>query len=198
MTEKTYDAISEQILGVLSSKLPKELYYHGVHHTLYVLNAADMIAWEEGISKADHLLLRIAVLYHDIGFIYSNTNHEQSACDLVIRQLPGFGVTENQIEKICGMIMATKIPQSPKTKLEEIIADADLEYLGTDNFNSIANALYLELKHNNPSLTEKEWDKIQIAFIENHSYFTGFCKTNREPKKAENLRLLKEKFQQEY
>ena len=45
-------------------------------------------------------------------------------------ELPKFGLSEKDIELICGMIMATKIPQNPKTKLEKIIADADLEYLG--------------------------------------------------------------------
>ena len=35
---------------------------------------------------------------------------------------------------------ATKIPQTPLTKLEEIICDADLDYLGREDFFEISRS----------------------------------------------------------
>jgi len=86
--------------------------------------------------------------------------------------------------------MATEIPQMPKTKLEEILADADLEYLGSSYFEIKADKLFNELQHLNPSLTGEEWNKAQISFLQKHHYFTGFCKENRESIKQMYLNKL--------
>ena len=90
--------------------------------------------------------------------------------------------------------MATKIPQTPTNQLERIIADADLEYLGTDDFVRQGNALYEELLHFNPSLSEQAWNELQLTFLEKHDYHTDYCKKYREPKKKENIESVKEKF----
>jgi uncharacterized protein len=97
---------------------------------------------------------------------------------------------EADIELICGMIMATEIPQTPLTKLEQIVADADLEYLGTDEAAFKAELMYQELHNLNPSFAKAEWNRIQIDFLQNHSYFTSYCKKTKEPLKQEYLSSL--------
>ena len=86
--------------------------------------------------------------------------------------------------------MATKIPQSPQNKLEEIIADADLEYLGTDNAESQAASLYRETRSLHPGLTEEAWNEIQISFLQKHHYFTSYCKAFTEPGRSAYLAKL--------
>jgi uncharacterized protein len=88
------------------------------------------------------------------------------------------------------MIMATKVPQLPKNKLEEIIADADLEYLGTICVTEKADSLFKELQSLTPSLTKAAWDKMQIAFLQTHHYFTAYCKEKKEPVKQAYLKEL--------
>ena len=88
------------------------------------------------------------------------------------------------------MIMATKMPQSPQNKVEAILADADLEYLGTDSVEEKAENLYKELQHLNPALTKSQWLKTQISFLQAHRYFTRFCKENRQPAKQVYLNKL--------
>ena len=83
--------------------------------------------------------------------------------------------------------MATKIPQSPKNHLEEILADADLDYLGRDDFEKISERLFQELALND----RNEWNKIQISFFEKHNYFTDSAKRMRNEKKQENLEKIK-------
>ncbi|MDA0973125.1 MAG: hypothetical protein O2867_05255 [Bacteroidetes bacterium] len=41
--------------------------------------------------------------------------------------------------------MATKVPQEPKDHLARILCDADLDYLGGDDYDEIAGGLYQEL-----------------------------------------------------
>ena len=91
---------------------------------------------------------------------------------------------------ICGMIMATKIPQTPLTKLEEIICDADLDYFGRDDFFPIANTLFLELKARDFVASEYEWNKIQIKFFKQHRYFTDTTKKLRAKQKQHYFEMI--------
>jgi hypothetical protein len=92
------------------------------------------------------------------------------------------------------MIRATKIPQQPQNKLEEIIADADLDYLGRDDFFMIGGQLFNELKARNVVNQESDWDQIQIRFLENHHYFTTTARNLREEQKEKHLKLIKSKY----
>src|SRR5690606_4215820 len=115
-------------------------------------------------------------------------------CDIARQHLPDYDYTPEQIEVICGMIMATKIPQTPNNKLEKIICDADLDYLGRDDFFDIGNKLCDELCMYGIINSENEWNKLQVRFLEHHKYFTTSSKKLRKIKKAENLALVKSKI----
>ncbi len=181
------------ILDKLQKELPEYLYYHSFHHTQDVLSAAMRIATDEGVKGEDAMLLQTAVLYHDAGFTVQYKDHEEIACDIALKSLPGFAYAEEQISIICGMIMATKIPQSPNNLLEEIICDADLDYLGREDFWTISNNLYKELNNFN-ELNERDWYKLQINFFEQHHYFTPSVIKLRAQKKEEHLKEIKQLF----
>ena len=185
----TYSPEEEFILNKLN-ELPDNLTYHGLHHTLYVLNAAMEIAAEEHITVAEKKLLRIAALYHDGGFLFTYHNHEIEGCKMAKENLPAFGYTDDEIKIICGIILATKIPQSPKTLLEKIICDADLEYLGREDFYKISHSLFCEMKTYMNLKDENEWNKIQKNFLEQHQYFTEFGKKHLEPHKQQRLKEI--------
>ena len=186
----TYSSEEKFILQKLENELPEGLTYHGLHHTLDVFNAAMKIAAAENVTAAEMKLLRIAVLYHDAGFIATYKNHEEKACELVKENLPGFGYTPHEIGVICGMIMATKIPQTPHTILEKIICDADLDYLGRNDYYKISNTLLEEMKIYVHLHEEKEWYRIQKKFLEKHQYYTEFGRKNREPQKQKYLKEI--------
>jgi predicted metal-dependent HD superfamily phosphohydrolase len=178
-------------LEKLGKDLPDYLYYHGKHHTLDVLDAAIKIAEFEGIQEEEQLtLLRTACLFHDIGFTISGQEHEKIGCGIVEDILPALNYSSDQIVKIQGMIMATKIPQSPKSKLEEIICDADLDYLGRDDFFSIGNTLYEELKYLGVVHDELSWNNLQVRFLSSHAYFTEWGNQKRQSKKSEHLKIV--------
>jgi len=186
-----YHAAKAFILNKLRTELSEKLSYHGVHHTFDVLNVTEDICALDRISPYHTMLLKTAALFHDSGFVINNQNHEQLGCGIVRENLPRFGYTSEEIEMICGMIMATKIPQSPKTPLEEILCDADLDYLGRDDFYPIGRSLFEELKSFNVLQTEEAWNRIQVGFLEKHSFFTETTKNRRAAKKQYYLDELK-------
>ncbi|HVT85051.1 MAG TPA: hypothetical protein VHD35_07595, partial [Chitinophagaceae bacterium] len=133
---------------------------------------------------------KTAALYHDSGFLHAYSGHEEAGCEIVKKELPAYGINGKQLDAICGMIMATKIPQSPKNKLEEIICDADLDYLGRPDFFKIANSLFKEMMHRGLVNNEREWNRIQVNFLKNHHYFTPTNKQSREQQKLEHLAMI--------
>lgn len=185
-----FNKIKAHVFQKLEENLPGYLTYHSVEHTKYVLEKVIYISSKENVSKADLFLLKVAALYHDIGFTVTHLDHEAVGCSIARIELSVFNFSEKEIDIICGMIKATKIPQQPKTHLEKILADADLEYLGTKHFEVVSNYLYEEIKHFNPYLTLKEWNEIQIKFIQKHHYFTKFCKHYKAHRKIKNLEKL--------
>ena len=178
------------VISLLKNKIPTAYFYHNYEHTLYVIDKAVEIGQHENCTPKEMELLSAAALWHDTGYNNTCDGHEAESCVLAQKYLPEYGFIMDDINSICGMIMATRIPQSPQNKLEEIIADADLEYLGTESAGVKADLFFNELQHLNPSLTKAEWDKTQISFLQQHHYFTGFCKENREQVKSAYLQWL--------
>lgn len=177
-------------MAFLEKNIPDHLTYHSYLHTKEVIEKVELIAKTENVSKKELELIKVAALFHDIGYIVQNEEHESISCGIAKKELPHWGFSEEEIEEICTTIMATKVPQNPKNHLGEILADADLEYLGSDFFEKGSADLFQELKHGDPSLNEEKWLEIQIEFLKEHRYHTPFCKSNREPKKHEHLKKL--------
>lgn len=186
-----YLGVKAEILGKLTNELPPTLYYHGLHHTLDVLYVAEEMCALMRISAYETILMKTAVLFHDAGFMYSSHEHEARGCQIAREVLPGFGYTELEIERICGMIMATKIPQTPNNVLEQLICDADLDYLGRSDFYTIGATLFEELKAAGVLTSEEEWNRLQVRFLEAHSFFTSVNQARRQPKKLQHLARLK-------
>jgi predicted metal-dependent HD superfamily phosphohydrolase len=187
-----YRAAKKYILNRLRTELSVHLYYHGLHHTLDVLKMATKIALGEGIRGRDLMLVKTAALFHDAGFVKNkHAGHEVEGCVIVRDQLPQLGYTPVDIEKICGMIMATKIPQAPTNLLEEIICDADLDYLGRSDFYTIGNTLFKEMKAYHLISDEIAWNKLQVGFLSGHRFHTRTNKLLRDPMKQQYLNQLR-------
>jgi len=188
---KNWDLLCYTIIDLLKENLSPFLTYHNWKHTEHVIRMSEYIGQKENMAEEEILLIKTAALFHDTGFINCiSDGHEEAGIQLAKDKLPQFGYSKNEIEIIEGIIRATTIPQEPKTKLECIIADADLEYLGTDTFERIGTNLYHEIKSFNPNLSIAEWNEIQIKFLQNHHYHTSYCIQYREPIKQRNLELL--------
>ncbi len=172
--------------------LSKDLFYHDVDHTKDIVRQSERIALAENITDTEDLFhLKVASIYHDSGFLHIYIGHEAMSCELAKAELPSFELSAGEIEIICGMIMATKVPQSPQNLLQEIICDADLDYLGREDFFERADLLFLELKAAGMISTENEWNVRQEKFLSSHQYFTASSKRLREPIKQQHLKTIR-------
>lgn len=171
--------------------LDPNLTYHNLLHTLDVLHQSERLADKEGISDAEDIyLLRIAALYHDTGFLETYTEHEKTSCSIFLKDAGKFGLTQKQKDKVMALIMATRIPQNPTTLLERIICDADLDYLGRDDFFTIGDTLRKEFLHYRVLKNNAEWDNVQLKFLQSHHYHTATSRIDREPVKQKHYNSL--------
>jgi uncharacterized protein len=196
-SQPDFERARRYALKRLESELPSNLLYHSVAHTRDdVLPAAERLAAMEGVEGEDLLLLRTAVLFHDIGFVEQGTNHEGIGARVAAQVLPSFGYQPEQIEVIKAIIMATELPQSPHTLLEKIMADADLDVLGRKDFLSKNQALRAELNHSGTQPSDEEWFSSQLEFLHEHRYFTAAARTLRSKGKQKNIERFGKLFAQ--
>jgi uncharacterized protein len=189
------EKIQKHVIEKLQNGLPGFLSYHNTGHTLDVLKQALNIAAEEGISSRNELLLlQTSALYHDVGFLEAYNGHEEKSCKVAQNELATFGFTPEQIDIVCSMIRATKIPQSPHTILEMILCDADLDYLGRTDFYTIGDGLYREFLHQGVVSDETDWNQLQVGFLERHHYFTRTSRQKRENFKQQHLGEIRKKL----
>ena len=190
----SFPEIKKQVIRELTSKLSPGLTYHNVDHTLDVLKQAELIAGKEGITnEEDLLLIKISALYHDIGFINVYSGHEEESCRIALPELESFGFGPRQIEKVMGMIRATKVPQQPNNLMEQILCDSDLDYLGRNDFFRIGEGLYQEFLIKNIVSSYQDWNLLQIRFLEKHHYFTKSSMQRRQKQKEVHYEAIKAK-----
>lgn len=183
------------ILNQLKSLLPEYLSYHDLPHTIDVEKAVIRYANLEGISKEDLILLRTAALFHDAGFILQYHKNEDIGIGMVRSALPKYGYTNNQIDKIVQIINATKLSVEPSSLLEQIMCDADHDYIGRPEYHIIAKKLREELALNKKVFTEREWIEFQLEFLENqHVYYTETANNIRSISKNKRIKELKKQL----
>lgn len=176
------------ILNRLETELPPNLYYHGPHHTKDVLEVASSLADQHHLSQYDKEIIVTAAAFHDCGFLFVYRGHEERGCEIARETLPQFDYSIEDIDKICNLIMATKVPTAAKNLFEEIICDADLDYLGRTDFDTISDSLFKEFSEHNIVSDELSWYKLQKSFLSSHHFYNEFSKASREETKQKNLR----------
>ncbi|MCU0396011.1 MAG: HD domain-containing protein [Chitinophagaceae bacterium] len=187
-----FGLLQKHVIGMLG-KLPPHFTYHHAGHTLDVLAQATLIAKAEGITDEwDLWLLRSAALLHDTGFLHVYRGHEERSCAVAEELLPAYGYTPGEITYVQSLIMATRIPQTPADQLAKILCDADLDYLGRDDYWEIAENLRKEWMHEGVIATQQEWISRQVSFLESHNYFTQYALTVRTPVKMGYLEKLRQ------
>ncbi|HQV55681.1 MAG TPA: YitT family protein, partial [Chitinophagaceae bacterium] len=179
------------LMPKLEKDLPSWLTYHNAQHTKNVIEAAEHLAVTENISGRDLVILKTAALFHDSGFLENHQRHEELSCQFAKKYLPDYEYNDEEIELICSMIMATRLPQTPKEELAKYLCDADLYYLGTEEYDSYAKKLFAEFKKTGFVKTNAEWQIKQADFLATHNYFTPTARGERDLLKKKVLQKIK-------
>ena len=192
MAVDLFGKIKTSVLSRLRSLHPS-LTYHSMDHTLDVLEQCGRIAAAEGITDEHEIfLLKVAALYHDTGFLYVYRHHEKEGCKIFLADADNYDLSEADKKKIVDLIMVTQLPQTPTNIMEKIICDADLDYLGRDDFFEIGDSLRREFLWYNIVPDNGAWDKLQYKFLMQHAYHTESSRLLREPVKQQHLARLRE------
>lgn len=192
MGEPDFERAKQYALERLERELPPTAFYHSVQHTRDdVLAAAWRLAEIEGISGVDRLCLLTAACYHDLGHIQHRDNHEALSAQIAADVLPQFGYGADQIALIQRLILATRWPPAPQTLLEKLIADADMDSLGRDDFLQTSLNLRAELTGYGIRISDEQWYTSQLDFLEGHHYFTNAARQLRGEGKRRNVALVK-------
>jgi uncharacterized protein len=175
----------------LTQELPGYYTYHCLEHTRDdVVVAASSFARYHNVVDDDLTRLLTGAYFHDLGFVVRANEHEQISVAIARQVLPSFGYTAYDLDIIEGIIMATRMPQSPQTLLEAILADADMDSLGRMDFFDMAERLRREMAALGKPLTDEEWYEFEIDFLANHTYFTEAGRAFRKAQKDYNLQQL--------
>lgn len=185
-----YEVAYKMIEEFLIAHLPKDYTYHTIHHIRDVVVQSERIAKKEKINKEDIADLKLAAWLHDVGYIWEPARHEARGAEYATTVLNAMDFPAQKINKINGMILATKIPQSPKNILEQIICDADLDYLGREGYEENSLLLLQEMRLKK-EITDVDWLKIQDQFLSKHAYFTKTSNSTRNTLKAKVLANIK-------
>jgi uncharacterized protein len=192
MQQPDFEHARQYALERLIRELPPAAYYHSIRHTRDdVLPAAARLVAAEGVYGMDQVCLLTAACYHDIGYTVQFTDHETCGAQIAVEVLPRFGYVPEQVDLVSRLIMATQWPVHPRTLLEEIIIDADLDSLGRKDFLATSRALREELAVLTRAIfTDEEWYRRQLQFLELHRYFTASARALRGPVKQRNIALV--------
>ena len=198
MPPPDFDAAIDYALDRLRAELSPSLTYHNLWHTQDdVMPAAQRLAEVYQLERDQQQLLAVAAAFHDLGFVCQYEDHEQVGTRLAAALLPQFGFGREAIACIGGLILATRLPSQPENLLQAVLADADLDVLGRDDFLARSQALWQEVSTNLACSTRPIWLQEQVAFLQAHRYFTAAAHTLRDAGKQRNVQLLEAMIRQE-
>jgi len=161
--------------------------YHNFRHAKCVTHAAIRLAEGEGVSPQEKFELETAALLHDIIVKPNGKYNEEWSAEISQGFLNFIGYNEEEISSVYKLILATKMPTNPKSRLEKIMSDADVDNLGRSDFLERGEEVRKELGL--PS--GKSWYQIQLNFLKNHNYYTETAKQLRNKGLEENIEKVK-------
>ncbi|MEI6851623.1 MAG: HD domain-containing protein [Bacteroidota bacterium] len=187
------DAAKSFALDYLLNFVGPEFHYHNLNHTMDVFQSVSMLAIAEKINQKDMVLLQTAALYHDLGIHTNYYNHEEESIKIIQANLPDFEFTSSEIKTICKLVADTNVPSNPKTKMGELLCDADLDYLGRGDYFEISARLRREWEEWGFKRSfDKDWYLFQLDFLENHHYYSETAKKTRNEGKMLNIEKVSE------
>ncbi|GAA4920599.1 Pycsar system effector family protein [Mucilaginibacter defluvii] len=188
------DEAKDHVIKYFRDHNNPDLVYHNLSHTKNVVGAAMQIANHYQLNDEDYFIVIAGAWFHDTGYMVDASKHEESSAQIAADYLKHKGVDAVIIAKVQGVIMATKMPQNPNGLLQEIMCDADLFHLGTVDQRKGSRQLREEmLLFCKMDINKADWRQKTISLMENHRYFTDYCRLLLDDQKAKNLAELKEK-----
>lgn len=187
-----------QMRSYIKENMPKKYVYHDLEHTENVVTSCRELGEKYDLSEDEMAWLEIAAWFHDCGYVEDPSNHEKKGVEKARKFLTERNVPETNQALVEGMIMATKLPQTPQNLMERIICDADLNHLGKDSYWEHCVKLRQELMiAKNTIMQEDDWLEFELDFLQKHEYKTDIAEASwgkQKKKHAKQLDRLRKKL----
>jgi len=193
-------AVEDHVKQLLNNRLPANLFFHDLNHTLKVKKAAVQLGKAEKLNKADIEILTIAALFHDTGFIKTYEGHEGESQIIAVTYLRDKGYPEDKIEQVKNLIRATDPKIVPASLLEKLICDADTAQVGQKKYLSYSDNLRKEWELNRKDYypTDLQWEEENLDFLQNeHVFYTKSAKVAYQERKSANIAKVKKRVKKE-
>lgn len=196
ITKPLTKTVEEFVSQHFRDKIAKEYVYHDFAHTLDVVRVCRQIGNIYSLTNEEFEILEIAAWFHDTGYDKGAENHELRSSENAARFLDLHDFSQESIEAVINCIKATKMPQSPKNLIEQIICDADLSHLGEKSYWLRTARLRQEFAAaHNRVMNEEEWLDFELGFLTAHQYHTEVAKELFDKRKLKHiLQLRKQKM----
>ncbi len=182
------DKVYEDILN----ELPESLHFHKAEYTKRVFNQSFLLCRSEEVEEEDRLLVRTAALMLFTGLTQSYNNFENRSSVISREILPGFQYSEIQIDQICNLILSAKMPFNPKNRLERIMIDAKMEYIGRPDYTTAIKQLFQEVKEAGAKINGQQFKKNQLELLYNFEFFTLAGQRLREVSGTDQMSTLEQ------
>jgi len=193
LVAKSRDFVRE----LFGEKLSSWAYYHDFRHTEETVEAAREIGTASGLDNGDMEVLLLAAWFHDTGYTEIAAGHEDRSVVIAKAYLTDRDYPADKLGKISGCIMATKVPQHPNNLLEKVICDADMLFLGREEFFRKNDLLKEEIEAREGKVSPAtDWLKRSIEFLSSHLYHTDYCREKLSVGVKKNIETLREQLKQ--
>ncbi len=198
VTKELLVATEDYARDILLNHLPKSYLYHTIDHTLQVVEAAEKIGLETGLDQNQLLLIKIAAWLHDLGYVNKYLGHEEESMSMAKTFLRGQGAEDELIDRVNQLIYATRLDVEPSNTLEEVLKDADLCNLSTEEALENSERIREEWKiFCDRIFDDMEWDEFNYRFFKNHEYYSAYGKMHLTPGKKQNTKQIKKRIKKQ-
>jgi hypothetical protein len=182
--------LEEDVFDKINKELPDNLYFHNVSRVRDVYNLVDLFGRSEELGEDDNLILKTAALLNDVGLVSAYDNHEDYSISYAREILPKYKYLSEQIDKVVKLIEVTKGLRKPQNKAEEILCDAEMNYLSRADFVTLNELYFQELNEHGKVISRDEWLKEQIVLLSNHKYHTRVANVLRDVSSEQQIENL--------
>lgn len=180
---------------LFEENLSQDYTYHNWQHTMEVYDCVLNMCQFAKLSEEDTEVTLLAAIFHDIGIILDYNNHEEKSIEIAEKFLRDNNYNENNIARINRLIISTKVPQTPKNEMEEILCDSDVAHIGKKGFGKKSALLRNEWEIvKGKKYSDFEWTKSNIEFISSYKFNSKFGLEYFEKKRQKNLLKLQEEL----
>ncbi|WP_375433787.1 Pycsar system effector family protein [uncultured Hymenobacter sp.] len=177
------------VTKLMEEKLPPQLVYHSLKHTIAVVKEARTLGEDSGLDAPDQEALLLAAWFHDTGYIEVNDGHEYRSMALAENWLREQGYSEPRIQVVKDVIRGTHRNEPCETELQKLLKDADMSGMGREEFFANAELLRAEWETTlGKTYSNVEWAESQLDFLTSAKFLTPAAKARYQEQFKANVK----------